>query len=277
VAVVNIDQAMNFNVMKIDAFGLLETLGDETIDCIIVDIAYESLELHRGRGTTTRLKDSESSSNEWFETFPDDDLPRLFAECYRVLKPGKAFYFFGDEWTVDVVKSQQGIDGNTRRNKTDGSRACDSGFRYWKSVIWGKTTLDGEKIRGGIGYHFAASSERVMFFEKRRGKKKLKLKTKKDMPRLEEEKAGPDIMPFPVPDQLYVPRVDGYPTEKPVALGKALIGPATNEGDLVLDFMCGSGAFGVSAIELNRRFIGGDIEQKAVDISMQRLAQARPA
>lgn len=35
-----------------------------------------------------------------------------------------------------------------------------------------------------------------------------------------------------------------------------LISQSSNEGDVVLDPFCGSGSFGVSAIKLNRKFIG---------------------
>jgi site-specific DNA-methyltransferase (adenine-specific) len=55
----------------------------------------------------------------------------------------------------------------------------------------------------------------------------------------------------------YVKRVF-HPTQKPVALMEYLIKTYTKEGDLVLDFTCGSGSTGVAANKLNRSFIGID-------------------
>ena len=40
--------------------------------------AYESLEKHRAIGTTTRLKHSKSSSNDWFKIFPNARFGELF-------------------------------------------------------------------------------------------------------------------------------------------------------------------------------------------------------
>lgn len=51
---------------KGDAFKWLQRLETESVDCFITDYPYESLEKHRKVGTTTRLKQSKSSSNEWF-------------------------------------------------------------------------------------------------------------------------------------------------------------------------------------------------------------------
>ena len=47
----------------------------------------------------------------------------------------------------------------------------------------------------------------------------------------------------------------GYLTEKPYKLMERLIKMASNEGDIVLDFFCGSGTTGFSAHRLNRKFI----------------------
>lgn len=64
-----------------------------------------------------------------------------------------------------------------------------------------------------------------------------------------------------------------HPTQKPVALMQYLIRTYTNEGELVLDFACGSGSTGVAAKSLNRRFIMMELEQKYVDIANKRLKQ----
>lgn len=45
----------------------------------------------------------------------------------------------------------------------------------------------------------------------------------------------------------------------------------TNENDVVCDFYLGSGTTAVACKELNRSFIGCDINTKSIEITMQRI------
>lgn len=65
-------------------------------------------------------------------------------------------------------------------------------------------------------------------------------------------------------------RVD-YATQKPIKLLDRIIQLYTNEGDTVADFFMGSGTTIVSAKNLNRQFIGCDINPKAIEITKKRL------
>jgi len=62
-----------------------------------------------------------------------------------------------------------------------------------------------------------------------------------------------------------------HPTQKPVALMEYLIKTYTNEGDLVLDNCMGSGTTGVASINLNRNFIGIELDEKYFNIAKQRI------
>lgn len=66
-----------------------------------------------------------------------------------------------------------------------------------------------------------------------------------------------------------------HPTQKPVALLKYLIETYTNEGDLVLDNVMGSGSTGVAAIESGRRFYGIEINGEYFDMAQNRIRRAR--
>jgi len=63
----------------------------------------------------------------------------------------------------------------------------------------------------------------------------------------------------------------GYPTQKPQALLERIILASSNPGDLVADFFMGSGTTGAAAVKLGRRFIGCDINPRAVEIAQNRL------
>jgi site-specific DNA-methyltransferase (adenine-specific) len=219
---------------------MMKSLPDSSIDMICTDVAYESLEKHRKIGTTTRLKVSEGSSNEWFEIFKNERFVEFFEEAYRVMKKNSHLYFFCDGETSRVAVP---IGENAK-------------FHFWNEIVWVKTTtkpgnsLD-KSIRIGLGFHYRRSKEYILFFEK--GKKKLN------------NLSISDVLPFP-------PVSKGYPTEKPVELIKILINQSTMVGDVVLDPFMGSGSAGVAATSLGRSFIGNDIKKSAVELARQRLS-----
>ena len=62
-----------------------------------------------------------------------------------------------------------------------------------------------------------------------------------------------------------------HPTQKPVALCEYLITTYTNEGDVVLDNCMGSGTTGVACINLNRKFIGVELDDEIFNIAKGRL------
>lgn len=227
-----------------DALDLLRSLPSDSIDLITTDVAYESLEKHRAVGTTTRLKESDSSSNEWFEIFRNDKFPEFFVESYRVLKRNAHLYFF--------------CDGETSRVATPVGESA--GFKMWNEIVWVKTkgvvsadNLEREDLRIGMGYHYRRTKEYVLMFEK--GKLKVA------------DLGVPDVLPFPAVR-------NGYPTEKPVELHKVLISQSTKPGEIVLDPFMGSGSAGEAAVRLGRSFVGGDLKEKAVEISRRRLLGA---
>ncbi|HMV69806.1 MAG TPA: site-specific DNA-methyltransferase, partial [Myxococcota bacterium] len=201
-----------FQLSHDDAVAWLRSLPSASVDLIVTDPPYESLEKHRKIGTTTRLKHSEASSNDWFEILPNHRFPELLAELFRVLKNHRHFYMFCDAETMFVVKPM----------------AEAAGFRFWKPLVW-------DKRRIGMGYHYRARYELILFFEK--GKRRLN--------------------DLGIADIIEVPRVvNGYPTEKPAAVSDVLIRQSTAEGERVIDPFMGSGSTGVAAVQAGRAFAG---------------------
>ncbi|MEP9411315.1 MAG: site-specific DNA-methyltransferase [Candidatus Brocadia sp.] len=65
-----------------------------------------------------------------------------------------------------------------------------------------------------------------------------------------------------------------HPTQKPLELLIRILLASTKEGDLVLDPFCGSSTTGVAAVLLNRKYVGIDLENEYLDISIKRLEEA---
>ncbi len=62
-----------------------------------------------------------------------------------------------------------------------------------------------------------------------------------------------------------------HPTQKPVALMEYLIKTYTNEAETVLDFTMGSGTTGVACKNLNRNFIGIELDENYFNIAKERI------
>lgn len=221
----------NFSLSNLDAVDWLKSQDEKSVDLVITDPPYESLEKHRKIGTTTRLKNSKASSNQWFDIFPNSRFEELMTQIYRVLKNNSHFYLFCDQETAFIVKPI----------------AEQAGFKFWKPIIWDKMAI-------GMGYHYRARYEFILFFEK--GKRKLN-----------------DLS---IPDVLQEKRVwRGYPTEKPINLAKTLITQSSKEGDFVVDPFCGAGFVGSASMELNRKFSGNDLSGEAIELTRSRLEEIK--
>jgi site-specific DNA-methyltransferase (adenine-specific) len=150
-----------------------------------------------------------------------------------VLKSDTHFYLLCDAETMFVAKPE----------------AEKAGFKFWKPLVWDKQTI-------GMGYHYRARYEFILFFEK--GKRRLN--------------------DLGIPDVIEVPRIrGGYPAEKPVEVADVLIRQSSQAGDVVADPFMGSGSVGVAAVTLGRRFLGNDLNPEAVQIASRRLREAGSA
>lgn len=238
---------MRFQIDQADCIEWLKKIEDATVDLIVTDSAYASLEKHRAIGTTTRL------TADWFEVIPNERWLELMRECYRVLKKDTHAYFLADEETTyDVTKPA----------------AKAAGFEFRKALTWVKTKRDGlepedlepDDINVGMGYSWRASSERIAFL--RKGDRRLV------------HLGWPDTLPY----RPLRPNERTYATEKPVALLKKLIANSTDprHPDLprpvVIDMFSGSGSTAQAAAELDCDFAGCDIAPRAVELTRSRVS-----
>jgi site-specific DNA-methyltransferase (adenine-specific) len=188
----------------------------------VTDPPYPTLERHRAVGTTTRMK----SHDQWEYLSHEEILGVLGFLADRVV-PGGYVLAVMDAWTWMLLGRLDGIDDRDIKRSARAPRGTLTGLWWRHPWTWVKTTLDGEKVYGGTGYHGRRATEMIAIFQKpgsaRQG---IKDKIKYDL------------------DVHFAPRIKStkaYPTQKPVALGEKLLSTFALEGDLVIDPFAGSG------------------------------------
>lgn len=74
-------------------------------------------------------------------------------------------------------------------------------------------------------------------------------------------------------------RIPDFPTQIPLAITRAIVGCASQPGDLVIDPFSGSASTGVAAVELGRRYLGIERNPQHCELSRLRLqgASASPS
>lgn len=82
------------NIANMDCFEYLETIGNNSIDCVLVDPPYGTI---KGRGKNTNIK----SNADWDIKL---DTSKMFEEIERVLRPGGVALIFSQEpYTSELI------------------------------------------------------------------------------------------------------------------------------------------------------------------------------
>lgn len=239
-----------------DCLVKMTELQDNSVDMILVDPPYG----------ITQCK--------WDTIIP---LMPMWKELKKIVKPNGAMFFHASQpFTSKLIMSNPKM------------------FKYcW---VWEKTQATGHfnaKKRPMV-----AHEDICVFYQKQcvynpqitKGHKPINSYTKKAevVNRTEvygkvskDIKGGGETTRFPRSVQLFPSdkqknKLNGtiHSTQKPVALAEYLIKTYTNEGDMVLDFAMGSGTTGVAATNLNRNFIGIEINSDYFNIAKNRIDSA---
>lgn len=217
-----------------DSIEFMKTLKDESVDLIVTDPPYKITS--RG-GYTNAGGMLQSKLTRQGKIFKHNDLKPIeyIPEFYRLLKEGSHCYIM-----TNHVNLQEML--NT---------ATECGFHFIKSLIWNK----GNKI---MSQAYMSQFEYILFFRKGKFKKINKCGTA-------------DILDIPNKKTKDEDGKNIHDTEKPVELMKILIENSTQEGELVLDPFIGVGAVGIACKELNRDYIGIELDEKYYNIAYNRI------
>jgi site-specific DNA-methyltransferase (adenine-specific) len=217
-----------------DCWDVLPTLETGSIDLVLTDPPYSSLDVEVSVGTTTRLigrdqlagkRLASSNGRRWFSTIAPDDLAGIWPECQRVLSDSGALYVFAD------VKS--GLDLFPALNPAN-------------VIVWDKGAI-------GMGYNWRRMHEWIAFCPMAGHK-------------LRNAGQGDILRYSGVFEKI-------HPTQKPVGLLRAILLNSTDPGHAVLDPFMGSGSTLRAAKDLGRKATGIEIEERYCEIAARRLQQ----
>lgn len=254
-----------------DNLELLKQLPNESIDLIYCDILYN---------TGKKFKDYDDNlgtpqeAMEWYR-------PRL-VEMKRVLKDSGSIYLQCDYRLVHYLKVE--MDNIFGINN------------FIDDIIWWHKRGGKSKylLKRYDNILFYAKHKKQMYYEQQRGEK-YNFNGKSGQGKLLNEYMGDLPYPKELIDRInkgksnfklniygsflsnvwettvetYHSRI--YDTQKPKQLLERIIKASSNEDDVVADFFCGSGTSLVVAKELGRKYIGCDINPRAVEITNKRL------
>ena len=229
-----------------DCMELLKSIPDDSIDCVITDPPYNIHDL------------------EWDKEL---DWNTLFNEFWRILKPKGNIIMFGAEPMCSQIRISQ--------------------KRYRYDLIWKKSKCGSpltaeympmKKHENIMVFGEPASKYNPQFTKGEPYKRKWTPNKVNNMgygiEGVEEENEGTrhpiSILDFPQnwrrQDQL-------HPTQKPIELLRWLIQTYTNEGDIILDPFLGSGTTIIGCKQLNRRWVGSEVNTDYVALINKRLKQ----
>jgi len=159
----------------------------------------------------------------------------ILPECDRVLKQNSFFIvFFSTKFLPQLFK--------------------DNPFNYfWQIVLY----CPEGRVKSPIGF-----TKYMSCFIFKKGKPKI-IRWNKD---IFIDTPGKMVEP----DEGYI----DHPTPKPKHFIKEILKMFTKENDLILDPFIGSGSTAMACLQLNRKFIGFEIEEKYCKIALERVKRA---
>ena len=227
----------HIDLMHGDCLELMKDIPDGSIDMILADLPY---------GTT---------ACKWDTIIPFEPL---WAEYERIIKDNGAIVLTGSQpFTTKLIDSNIDL------------------FRYcwvWNKKVSGNPLLAKHqplKVHEDI---CVFSKKRHNYYpQMRKGKMRKKGGGRSKLFDMEmTAKYSDEYYPISIIEFSNAKR-GVHPTQKPVGLFEYLIKTYTNEGETVLDNVMGSGTTGVACKNLNRNFIGMELDENYFNIAKERI------
>jgi len=260
-----------------DCFELIKTLEDNSVDLVITSPPYADI-VNYGKNISIK------KSNEYVDWI----LP-LFNEIHRVLKPSGSFILNIND-NCDKGYRNTFIYELIYRNSKETS------LKLYDTYIWHK--MNGipngstKRFRNNTEFifHFVKNQKELKFYMDRvlqepaesytqrsktpQGVSRIVIDGERIKPRkmVDVDKVRPDnVFRFPTAGQSRDNSIR-HPAPYHKELPSYFINLLTDEGDVVLDVFSGIGTTGMSCKDLNRQYIGMELNEKYAEFSKKRIS-----
>ncbi len=238
-------------IMQGDCLELMKDIPDGSVDMILADLPY---------GTT---------ACKWDTIIPFEPL---WEHYKRIIKPNGAIVLFGSEPFSSALRMS-----NIKNYKYDWvwEKTKGGGFPLANKMPLKRHEIISVFYRKQPTYNPQKTKAPKHLIDKRKTLNNSS-KYSSAIPMKNTIRKKDDGMRFPTSVQK-ISSVSGgsHPTQKPVALFEYLIKTYTNEGDLVLDNVAGSGTTGVACQNLNRKYILIEKEEEYINVIKDRLEELK--
>lgn len=226
------------DIINEDCFKVIQQFieNDFKVDAIITDIPYQISVDNNFKTMKDRTGRNGIDFGEWDKEFDCSSLG-IFS---KILKPnGSIVLFHSFEQYADVKKTFE-----------------DNGLECKDRIIWEKTN----PMPRNRDRRYISNCEMGSWYVMKKAKWTFNR---------QDEKYQKMIFRYPSESGGGFKRY--HPTQKNLELMKEIVAIHTNENDIVFDPFAGSGSTGVACKNLNRNFIGIELDKKYFEIAKERL------
>jgi site-specific DNA-methyltransferase (adenine-specific) len=222
-----------------DCLERMKEIPDGSVDMILTDPPYEISKKSNFHTMPDRKnKRTGTDFGEWDYNFNNESWIDI---CCRKLKKGGTIIAFND----------------FRKATTIHNLMITNGVEYKDTLVWHKTNA----MPRNRDRRFITNVEMIQLYVKSKGKWTFNR---------QHESYESSVLSFASESGGAFKRY--HPTQKPLKLISKLIGICSNEGDTILDPFMGSGTTGVACKNLNRNFIGIELDEEYFKIAQDRIS-----
>lgn len=238
----------DFQLYSGDCLDLLKLIPIDSFDMIFADPPYF---LSSGGITCSGGKMVSVNKAKWDISKNIDEIhvfnTSWLNECHRILKPN------GTIW----------VSGTFHNIYSIGLALHQLEFKVLNNITWIKSNPPPNLSCR----YFTHSTETILWASK--NKKSKHFYDYKLMKELNNNKQMKDVWIFPVINKKEKEH-GNHPTQKPQKVLERIINASTQKGDFILDPFNGSGTTGIVSSRLGRKYVGIDLYEDYLDITIRR-------
>ncbi len=223
-------------IYNVDAIQFMKDMISENfkVDLLVTDPPYKTITGGDSNGANSiRPKGMLSGNRKLFTHQNNIKISDWMPLVYQVLNEGSQAYIFTN--TVNLYDMM--------------AESQKAGFKLHNLLIW-------EKNNCTPSQYYMKNCEYILFLRKGKAKWINNIGDSKTVHRFDNIIGNKQ-----------------HPCEKPVELLKFYIANSSKENDIVFDPFIGCGSTGIAALELNRKFIGLEIDEEYSNISNKRILE----